>query len=338
MVVVGVNYRKTSLEERGKFALTNDKIKTIFTAPGDCYSGHYFILSTCNRTEIYSINQRPEELMNLFADFNGLPLDEIRENTFIKTGDDALKHLFRVASGLDSQIIGDYEIVGQLKNAFSLAKSHNRTNGLLEKLVNTSLQSSKQIKKRTTISDGTTSVSYAAIKQLKAITNPETKLNICLIGLGEMGILTLKNLKDHFPEAKITVVNRTEDHAQMVAEKYQVGYSPFFCHRHVMKDSDVLMVATGADAAYISRTDIENTGIRTIFDLSVPCNVERNVTEISGVKLYNVDELSATVNQTLEQRRSEIPLAESIIDEYIKEFQDWELRRQHYRPLALMSA
>ncbi len=331
LVVVGVNYHKTSIDTRSRFALGQEKLLKIFQSPDDCYSGRYFVLSTCNRTEIYSINQQPEELIRLLASFTGLTQAEVRDNTFVRTGDDAVNHLFKVASGLDSQIIGDYEIVGQLKNAFSLAKANNRTNGFMEKLVNTSLQSSKEVKKRTKISDGTASVSYAAIKQLKNIIGDRDSVNICLIGLGKIGTLTLKNLKEHLPSHNITVINRNTDHAAMVAEKYKVGYSPFMCQRHAMKTSDVLIVATAADEPFISKADIIDTDIKVVFDLSVPCNVENNVTEIADVKLYNVDKLSDVVNQTIEQRRTEIPAAESIISEYIKEFQDWEQRRKYYR-------
>src|SRR5437762_432734 len=130
LVVVGVNYRKTALEVRNKYALTTENIRHIYEDPNRHGPADFFILSTCNRTEIYCITNEPQHLIDLFSRYRDIDLAEAAQCTFIKTGDEALKHLFRVASGLDSQILGDHEIIAQLKNAFLLAKTHSCTSGL----------------------------------------------------------------------------------------------------------------------------------------------------------------------------------------------------------------
>ena len=182
--VVGVNFHKTALEIRGKFAFSTEQLQEIYNHPSTKYTSPFFILSSCNRTEVYGLNANPEDLMDVLA-FNGrLSREEVQKHVFVKSGEEVMRHVFRVASGLDSQIIGDYEITGQLKNAFALAKANGRTDGYLEKMVNTALQISKRIKNETALSDGTTSVSYAAIQMLKQMDNGGEQVRVCLLGLG----------------------------------------------------------------------------------------------------------------------------------------------------------
>jgi glutamyl-tRNA reductase len=330
LVVAGVNFRKTTLEIRNKFALTTEHIKKIYTDSNTSYLADFFILSTCNRTEIYGIGQQPAQLLGLLNIYNGVSADEVEAYSFVKTGDEAIKHLFRVAAGLDSQILGDYEIIGQLKNAFSLSKSYNRSSGLMEKLVNSSLQASRQIKSKTALSDGTTSVSYAVIQLLKQTVSHQIPLNICLLGLGKIGTLTLKNLRHYLPQHKITLVNRNESKAESAAGEYQVSYAPYINQQEVLNNADILIVATGADHAIITKEDVAPTPLKLIFDLSVPSNVSKGVQELSNVQLYNIDQLSQIVNTAVEARKSEIPVAESIIEEHFLEFKEWEGRRAEY--------
>ena len=333
LVVAGISFRKTALEMRNKFAFNSEQIKKIYTDTSISSPNDFFILSTCNRTEIYSTTDNPQSLLELFTYENGISTSVIEDYSFIKTGDDAIKHLYRVASGLDSQILGDYEIIGQLKNAFNLAKSHKRVEGLMEKLVNGAISASKEVKNKTCLSDGTTSVSYAAIQLLKDKTS-EAPLNIVLMGLGKIGTLTLKNLKHYLPQHSITIINRNEEKAETAATEYLVEYSTVENQAEVLKKADVLVVATGADKPIIFKNDIESTPIKMVFDLSVPSNISHDVKELNGVKVFNIDELSNIVNQTIEARKNQIPLAESIIQEHFEEYQEWENRRKQYMAKA----
>ena len=330
LIVAGVSFRKTTLEIRNKFALTSEHVKRIYTDGSGKYPKDFFILSTCNRTEIYCTGNEPQTLLNLLTDNTSATPEEVSEYVFVKTGDEAVKHLFRVAAGMDSQILGDYEIIGQLKNAFNLAKNHGRTSGYMEKLLNSSLQSSRHVKSRTALSDGTTSVSYAVIQLLKETIGAQKPMNVCLIGLGKIGTLTLKNLTHYLPQHKVTVINRNEAKAELAAGEYEVDYAPFENQQHVLETADVLIVATGADQAIISKQDVAGTNLKMIFDLSVPSNVHPDVKEIEGMQHYNIDELSKIVNHSIEARRSEIPLAEAIISEHFDEFRQWEYRRAIY--------
>jgi glutamyl-tRNA reductase len=338
LMVAGVSFRKTTLEIRNKFALTTEHIKRIYADGSGKYPKDFFILSTCNRTEIYCTGNQPQTLLNLLADNTSASPNEVNEYAFVKTGDEAVKHLFRVAAGMDSQILGDYEIIGQLKIAFNLAKNHGCTSGYMEKLLNSALQSSRQVKSRTALSDGTTSVSYAVIQILKETIGGQNPMNVCLMGLGKIGTLTLKNLKHYLPQHKITIINRNESKAEFAAGEYHVDYAPFENQQQVLHSADILIVATGAEHAIISKNDLTSSTVKLIFDLSVPSNVHADVKEIPGLQHYNIDELSKIVNQSIEARRSEIPMAEAIIAEHFDEFRQWEHRRAVYTSKPVTAA
>jgi glutamyl-tRNA reductase len=334
LTVAGVNFRNTSVEIRSRFAFTNEGIRKIYQDESYKHLQDFFILSTCNRTEIYSTATYPETLLQVLAGHKGLGDEEIRQYAFVKTGDEAVKHLFKVAAGLDSQIIGDHEIIGQLKNAFVLAKTYNRTSGFMEKLVNSALQASRQVKSRTSLSDGTTSVSYAVIQLLKQYISNTDAVHVCLLGLGKIGTLTLKNLRHYLPQHRVTLVNRNSTKAEIAAGEFNIDYAPFENQQDVLNKADILIVATGADHPIITAAEIEAGRVRMIFDLSVPSNVDPAVARVQGVQLFNIDELSQIVNSSIEARRTEIPLAESIINEHFDEFRQWEWRREKYSAQA----
>jgi glutamyl-tRNA reductase len=335
LVITGVNFRKTALEVRNKFSLTTENIKRIYEDIEGENPDDFFILSTCNRTEIYSITSQPEQLISLLARNGQIEEEEVRNNTYTKSGNEAIKHLFHVAAGLDSQVLGDCEIIGQLKNAYMLAKANDCISGLMEKVVNASLQASRQVRKNTSISDGTTSTSYAVIQFLRKEIGDKEAMHICLMGLGKIGTLTLKNLVHYLPQHKLTVINRNEETAQTAADEYHVGFAKIEHQDDVLQEADVLVVATGADHAIITKQQIESSKVKMLFDLSVPSNISADVKEIDGLKIYDIDMLSKIGNDTICQRKEQIPHALEIIESHIEEFKEWEKRREIYRRKAL---
>jgi glutamyl-tRNA reductase len=330
LVVVGVNYRKTSLEIRNKFAFTPDLLRRVYEEQISQGNRSFFILSTCNRTEMYGVNIATDAYIEIFSNYTTASEEDVKAFTFIKQDDEAIHHLFRVSSGLDSQILGDYEIIGQLKNAFSFAKTCGCTDGYLEKLVNSALQASRQVRNRTSISDGTTSVSYAVIQQLKQFFGDDEAQNICLLGMGKFGELTLKNLKHYLPQHNLLVLNRSELRSKEISEKYQVSYAPIEKVEQAIGGTDILVVATSADHPLITKKQIEDSTVKIVFDLSVPSNVSQDVRSLEGVMFFDVDSLSEIVNETIAKRTNEIPLALTIIDEHIVMFRQWETRRSLY--------
>lgn len=330
LTIVGVNYHNTPLEIRNKFAFSASAIQKIYQDTDSPLAQDIFILSTCNRTEIYTTSNDLSSLFQVFEKYTAVTKEEIGKYTFVKEGDDAIRHLFKVASGVDSQILGDYEIIRQIKNALTLAKEYNKVSGLLEKLITTSLKASKQIRANTNISDGTTSVSYAAVKLLKQEVAEGKPQNICLMGLGKIGALTLKNLLNYLPDHSLTLINRDQSKAEAFAADYNVKYAKEDQHKEVLNASDTLIVATGADHPLITKEHIQGTSIKLIFDLAVPSNVSADVKELEGVKLFDIDQLSKIVDETIENRKKQVPLAMEIIEENIGEYKEWKKRRSHY--------
>jgi glutamyl-tRNA reductase len=287
-----------------------------------------FVLSTCNRTEIYGYVADVAELVQLLLQHTNGTAEELSTSGYIKKGKDALQHLFKVACGLDSQITGDNEIVGQFRNAVELSRKHNMIGPVMDRTINFSLQASKKIRTETKISNGTVSVSYAAIEWMKQIEGIETK-NIAIVGLGKFGRNVSKNIRHYFTPKSITVCNRTDQTALNFARAANVRFAPYQQLPNVVKCSDIVIVCTHAKQAVISSKIVDTSRNRVFIDLSIPANVDQTIRFVNGQQLVNVDEISARLNKTIDKRKAEIPKALLIIEYYAKEFTDWLETYQH---------
>lgn len=327
--VLSVSYEKADAETRSKFAFFDDHIKTFVADIHQQNLGDAFIVSTCNRTEIYTTTPNYLLVAELYCKIIGVNLVEFMKYVSILKREEALQHLFRVASGLESQIIGDFEIIGQIKNAYHrFKKEKSNANPYLERAINSAIQISKKVKNKTSLSSGAASMSYAAVHY---ILNNETQLsdkNILLLGVGEIGQNTVENLVKHVYHPQIKIANRTTEVAEKIAEKYQLPYVAFDDFENELHKTDILIVATGAPKPIINKTHFPNGKKTLVIDLSIPNNVERNVTDNENVRLINVDQLSSHIQETLVQRKKEIPKAEQIIKEMTKEFMEWEKKRK----------
>ena len=216
--ITGINYKKTDATIRGKFALNEDQHISILQKANNEGLENVFVLSTCNRTEIYGVAPSSKDLKELLCSETLGDIDIFEEISYTKKGEDAIGHLFSVASGLDSQILGDYEIVGQLKQAIRVAKDKGNIGAFMERLTNTVFESSKAIKNQTVFSGGTVSVAFAAIQFLKYHCNNFSDKKILVIGTGKIGRNTCKNLVDYLETNNITLINRSADKAKQLAE------------------------------------------------------------------------------------------------------------------------
>lgn len=327
--IAGINYRKTDAELRGRFALSNEKyIKLLESAP-DFDVHEIFVVSTCNRTEVYGFAENPSQLISLLCSQTEGSAKIFTEICYTKNGKDAIEHLFFVGAGLDSQILGDYEIVGQIKKAAKLSKQYNRLGAFTERLVNAVLHSSKAIKNQTELSGGTISVSFAAVQYLRRHVKNIKEKNILLLGTGKIGRNTCKNLVDYLDTPNITLVNRTEEKAIQLATELKLRTEPIERLEQVIACSDIILVATSAEHPTILLRYLKGRGRKLILDLSVPYNVEQAVQELENVSLINVDELSRMKDETLARREAEVPRARQIISEHFEEFVQWHEMRRH---------
>ncbi|MFL9482392.1 glutamyl-tRNA reductase [Chitinophagaceae bacterium LWZ2-11] len=326
--IVGLNYKKTDASIRGRFAISPDQYQTLLQSASSFDLSEFFVLSTCNRTEIYGIAKSAEELMQLLCTQTTGDIDTFKELAYIKSGKEAIDHLFSVAAGLDSQILGDYEIVGQMKQAVKLAKEKGFINTFMERLFNYVLQSSKAIKNQTELSGGTVSVSFAAIQFLRENVENIQNKKILLIGTGKIGRNTCKNIVDYLGTTNITLVNRTDIKAKELADLLELNYAPYSELPAQIQSSDIILVATNSELPVILKKDLESSSKKVLIDLSIPNNIEPSAGELSHITLVNVDELSKLKDETLQKREAEVPKAKYIIAEHMAEFDEWyDMRR-----------
>src|SRR5882757_6414651 len=278
--VAGINYKKTDAEVRGQFAINNDKYAKLLSLAPSLGIQELFILSTCNRTEIYGFAEHPIQLITLVCSETEGTVNTFEEIAYIKKGPEAISHLFSVAAGIDSQILGDYEIVGQIKQAVKFARSKKMLGAFMDRLVNAVLQSSKAIKNQTSLSDGTVSVSFAAVQYIREKVADIQDKKVLLLGVGKIGRNTCKNLIDYLDATHIVLINRTEEKALELANELNLKHAPFEALADHFQDSKP----------------------RLIIDLSVPCNVEPAARHLPGIQLVNVDELSRMKDETLQKR------------------------------------
>lgn len=321
--VIGTSYEKADVDTRGQFAFFDSYIDEFIERAKTIGVKNFFILSTCNRTEIYFFGDNSAEMQRIYCEQVNGKLDLFKEITFVKDGKEAINHMFRVSTGIESQILGDFEVLYQMRKAFRNFKEKGTANAYMERIMDTAIQISKQIKNETSLSDGATSVSYAAVQYILQNVENFNQKNIVLFGTGKIGRNTCENLVKHSDNNHITVINRTEEKAKALSEKLHLTTRKMEELPEVLENTDILFVATGAPYPTVSKDLIPDGKEMTVVDLSIPENVSKGVAELDNVKVVNVDELSKVINKTFESRKSEIPKVETIIRLKMWEFEDW---------------
>ena len=327
--VAGISYRKADAELRGEFSINKEQYSRILDKAAAIDLDELFILSTCNRTEIYGFADNATQLIQLLCSETAGDEFTFSQIAYVKNGSDAMQHLYEVGAGLDSQILGDYEIVGQIKKAVKFAKEKGFVGVFTERLVNSMLQSSKAIKNQTELSGGTVSVSFAAVQYILKNVKAVADKKILLLGTGKMGKSACRNIVDYLGTKKITLINRTEEKAAALASELGLIHAPMQDLSLQLAEADIILVATNSNEPTIFHSHLENKDEKLIIDLTVPSNVESSVQHLPNVSLINVDELSRLKDDTLAKREAEVPRAKAIITEHIEEFTEWYEMRKH---------
>ena len=327
--VAGINYKKTDATLRGQYAINAEQYGKLLELAPQYGITELFVISTCNRTEIYGFTENVNDLCELLCSQAQGPVETFKKIAYIKNGRSAIHHLFDVAAGLDSQILGDYEILGQLKQAFKFSKEHGFIGAYSERLMNAVLQSSKLIKTTTGLSGGTVSVAFAAIQYIKEKVKHAASKKILLIGTGKIGRNTCKNLVDYIQAKNITLINRTESKAEELAAELGLQFANMDELPQHIQQSDIILVATNSELPVIETSHLINSGNKIIIDLSIPFNVEKSAQDLDHITLVNVDELSKIKDATLHKREAEVPRAKAIIKEKIDEFLEWHEMRKN---------
>jgi glutamyl-tRNA reductase len=321
--VIGLSYKKADAQIRGHFSIPQEAQKAILTQAKTQNIQGLVVVSTCNRTELYGCTQDANALIQLLCTHTQGSIEEFQKVSYTLQGKAAVNHLFKVGTGLDSQILGDFEIIGQLKKDFKNAKKFGLVNPFMERLINAVIQASKRIKNETEISSGATSVSFAAVQYILARVPYVSEKNILLFGTGKIGRNTCENLIKHTHNDQITLINRTKEKAEKIAGKFNLVVKDYANIQSEIAQSDVLFVATSSQRPTINKNLIHNQKPLLILDLSIPKNVSEDVKELPNVTLVHMDDLSKMTDATLKRRQSFIPKATQIIDEINTEFNAW---------------
>ena len=331
LFVAGINFQQSTVTERSLFSADKTVQTDILCAAKESGMLSLFILSTCNRTELYGYCSDETVLIELLLAHTKGTRELFSQSGFVKHGSEALEHLFKVASGLESQIVGDNEILGQLKSAIQFSRNLGMIGPVMDRTLNFALQASKAVRTKTKISKGSVSVAYAAIEWLREIPGIQNK-KMLLYGAGKFGTTLAKNCKQYFPSSTTTIINRTDTTAKALAQALSVSWKPIAALENEVKEADIIVVCTNAPEYTLTPEFFSAAKEQWVLDLSVPENVHPSIKNLATVKLTGLDEVSQYLQTTLAMRMQEIPKAYSIILEYQDDFYTW-LKWQRHVPV-----
>jgi len=334
IAVVGLSHKTAPVEVREKLSIQEVKLEGV-TAQLCAYPHieEVAILSTCNRLEIYIVATETErgvqELIQFLSEYGQQPLHELRPHLFILLYQDAIMHLMRVAAGLDSLVLGEGQILAQVKNTHKLGQQHKGIGRLLNKLFKQSITAGKRVRTETNIGTGAVSISSAAVELAQMKVRNLEPYRIAIIGAGKMSCLLVKHLLAK-GATNISIVNRSTRRAEELASKFaganlQLHLLPQMME--VIAESDMVFTSTAATEPLLDRGKLEaildpNRSLM-LFDISVPRNVAADVNELDNVQAFNVDDLKAVVAQNQESRRQMAREAEVLLEEEVDAFEVW---------------
>lgn len=320
---IGISHWNCPLEIRELFSINRDQSKLLIQESISYGVGSIFTISTCNRTQLFSFDGNVHQLKKLFIKHTGNHSQKFEKYGMVLEGDQAIDQLFSLSTGIDSQILGDLQIFFQVKEGVKQAKKLNAINGIMDRLLQFVFQANKEVQSFTNISKGAASVAHASVLKIKKEMKTLEDKKVLLYGAGEIGERTLENLRD-LPLKKLTVVNRTLEKAKKIADKNSANYCNVKDLNDEIKSSDIIIVATGAENPTITENNIINSDNKKLFiDLSVPRNIDAKISNFDNIQLVDMDMLNAESDQTLSQRKKEIPKAKTIINLHKLEFEDW---------------
>lgn len=333
LLAVSVNFRTAPVEIREKLAFQEDQVHEAMTALNKEKSIlENVIVSTCNRTELYVVADQAHTgryyTKRFLANWFEVDLEEINRYVSIKEDDEAVRHLFRVTAGLDSMVLGETQILGQVRKSFEIAQQHDSSGLIFNQLFKMAITNAKRAHKETEIGEHAVSISYAAVELSKSIFDRLENKHVVILGAGKMGELAVKNL--HGSGVKnITVANRTLKNAEELAAKFSGHATSMDEIDSLLVDADILIASTGASHYIVTKAMMEKAiskrNGKPIFlvDISVPRNIDPEINTLENVFLYDIDDLKDIVDQNLEERKKAAEQVEAFIDKEMKEFDEW---------------
>ncbi len=334
LLLVGISHRTAPVELRERVDFHTRGVDQALGALAERHTAREaVVLSTCNRAELYAacddLAAARRDLVSFVSEFHGVDPAEVAPHVYDVADLDAASHLFRVAAGLDSLVVGEPQILGQVKDAHTAATEMQVVGPVLNRLFHASFAVGKRVRTETGLASGAVSVSFAAVALAKKIFGDVKGLNVVVIGAGEMGKLTALHMKSQGVQ-HVTIVSRTMAHAARTAEAIGgAAAAPWDDLDNVLGASDIVITATGASSPILTKAHVEAVmrprRNRPLFliDIALPRDVEAAAGEIEQVFLYNIDDLQATVRENLARRASEVARAEAIVAEEVDKFGAW---------------
>ena len=337
LLVLGVSHHTAPIELRERLAVSPADLPAALARLTALPSlGEGVLLSTCNRTEAYvtcrNLEEGHESLVAYLAGTDALPEDDLRPHVYLRTDGDAARHLFRVAAGLDSLVVGEPQILGQVKQAYSTAAERDCTGALLNRLFHTAFTTGKRVRSETGLAEGAVSVSYAALGLARKIVGDLRHASVLVVGAGEMAELTARHFAAQQPK-RIVVCSRTAAHAEALAADVGGSVVPWAELDAALAQADVVVTATGATTPILTRPRVQaalkSRRGRPLFliDIALPRDVDPLVAGDDDVFLYNIDDLQSVINESLARRTSETTRAEAIVNQEVERFMAWARSR-----------
>ena len=340
LIVIGTNHQQVPVEIREKFSLTSGQQTDLLTAIAEDDLKEGVVISTCNRTEVYLIAEEREQARQFgeekLAELADIKETEVIDYLYQKIGLAAVNHLYRVAGGLDSLVVGEVQILNQLKTAFKQAKQQETVGNYLHRLFTAAFRVGKRARTETEISENAASVSYVAVELARKIFGSLAGETVLILGAGETSELTLKNLVEYGVEG-VMVANRTYERGQELARQFNGRAVTWDQLDEWVREVDIVISSTGAPHYVLQKETVqqaeeETSGPLFLIDIAVPRDIDPASKQLPGVHLYDIDDLEELVEENMAAREAEIEQVEAIIEEEIIEFKQW-LNNQQCVPL-----
>ena len=332
-IIVGLNHKTADIDTRSRIHFTKDKIIEALNILKECPSVKgSVIISTCNRVEIYAsvdnIENGYDEIIDFISKYHKIDKNDLLPVIYKKNCQDAVAHLFKVAASLDSMLIGEYQIQGQIREAYCIARENNSTNNMLNKLFQTAIQIGKKTRTETAIGNGSVSLASVAVELVQQIFKQKQHLKVLIIGAGKISTLTLKNLNQN-KACGITIINRSKEKAVELAEEFG-GIDMDFENRYeAVVNNDIIIASTGSQEHIIKQQELStmikfaDNKKRVFIDLSVPRNIDPLIKNIENIDLYCIDDLNKLIISNLDKRTEEVTKVEKIIEDISEDYYEW---------------
>ncbi len=335
-VVVGISHWNAPLDIREKYSISQERQQEVYSVAKEHRVEYLFVLSTCNRTQFFARVEDVDSLIEFFIKMTGTNEEMFHRYAFVRKDHEAVDHLFELCMGLDSMILGDLQIVHQVKASVKIAGKLDLIDFYMHRLMQYVLQCYKNVVTDTEINSGPASIAHAAVLYVKERIPDLSNKNMLLFGMGDIGETTLKNLYENYKTGPITIINRTRAKADKLAQRMNdLRVSDISDLSEEVKKADIVIVATGAEHATLKAEHLNgNIREKVLLDLSIPRNIDVSIGAMENVDLVEMDALTEIQDSTLSMRKKNIPKVRTIINLHRYEFYDW-LKMRELSPVIM---